>query len=159
MESQIPFQSRSHFARLSPTNSNSIRDTKECDSPIYNRQLYIYSVRRIMNAGYTCTRRSIEWLNVIYITARDSFFLSPIVIYLVARSARFVSRSDLTIEPRPAERPNYRPCYYDESAWAPVPMIAASQITATSIDRTWDRTNRLEQTESGEIWFKPSSAC
>lgn len=52
----------------------------------------------------------------IYITARDTFFLSPIVIYLVARSARFVSRSDSTIEPRPAERPNYRPCYYDESA-------------------------------------------
>lgn len=50
----------------------------------------------------------------IYITARDTFF--PIVIYLVARSARFVSRSDSTIEPRPAERPNYRPCYYDESA-------------------------------------------
>lgn len=64
----------------------------------------------------------------IYITARDTFF--PIVIYLVARSARFVSRSDSTIEPRPAERPNYRPCYYDESAWAPVPMIAASQITS-----------------------------
>lgn len=165
MELQIPFQSRSHFARLSPANSNSICDTKECDSPIYNRHLYIYSVCRIMNAGYMCTRRSIEGLNryiYIYIyNSADFFFLSPYC---------YLSRD--------AIRPICVVAIWQLSRGRPSGQIIGPAITANKREHRcqWSRLRRLprrasiereialarikfKQTERGEIWFKYSSAC